>query len=249
MYRVNIVKNFIIGVVLVLLLTSCSPSLRVSVEEDGEINYSFSATLKDVVADTVRSFTGASETESIFNGQQIENSLIESGLNDVSVELPDLLSVKISGNLEAPDEKDSQFVDRLPTVPGAIKLSNGKQGQDNVRTLELSLSEKTMNQVLASLPIETAEYVELLSAPIFTGEKISSLEYVELIGAIYGATVAKALEESFVTVEVFLPWKVHKAEALFSNCETKISGASVEFVIPFADFLTQSQEVAFIIQY
>ena len=61
--------------------------------------------------------------------------------------------------------------------------------------------------------------------------------------------MAKALEESFVEINVSVPSSVRKAEALFSNCNTNISGKSVEFVMPLADFLTQNQEVSFVVQY
>lgn len=251
MCREKIMKKLVIFVVLTLLfaMTSCTPGLNISVEEDGEINYSFSATLKDVVADTVRSFTGVPESVNLFNDQQIQDSLTESGLQNVSVALPDLLSVKISGSIKASSKKDLQVEDRLPTVPGAIILASEKQAANDIKTLELSLSKKVVSQVLESLPVETVEYLDLLSAPIFTGEEISSLEYVELIGAIYGATVAKALEESFVEINVSVPSSVRKAEALFPNCNTNISGKSVEFVMPLADFLTQNQEVSFVVQY
>lgn len=54
------------------------------------------------------------------------------------------------------------------------------------RNVSVKLSPKNIVSFLEMLPQESRDFIDMLMAPLFTGDKIPPAEYEELIGAAYG---------------------------------------------------------------
>lgn len=235
---------------LFLSLSSCSPSLRLSINDSEGISYSFTAAVDDSIVETVRSFSGTQEDVPLFSARQIQDSLETAGFSDVEATLPSYASVCVSGDVVLASAGSPRTEDVLPLLPGALTFTSVVADDGSVvKEVRLSMSRQTLGDVLDIIPPETAEYVDLLSAPVFTGEKMSASEYTELVAAVYGGVAAKALDSSRVSVEVTVPRRVRSAKVSAAGGKALVSSNSVVFSVPLAELLTQSQEIIFCIQF
>lgn len=234
--------------IMTLLLLGCSPSIAISVSPDNTISYSFSATIDERIAGTARSFSGTTEDMPMFNAKKTEQALHDAGLESVTVSLPDSLSLTAKGNLTIEDT--SQQSEILPLVPGALIFGDTLNTNGlKVKEIKLALSPETFKQLLRIIPPETAEYADLLSAPVLTEETMSKDEYTELIAAIYGETAKQALTDSMISIAVQVPSQILSAKVSANGSSSKVSEKKVIFSIPLVDFLIQTQEIIFCIQF
>lgn len=245
-------------------LASCSPTLKVAVAASGDIVYSVESSVSPLIEETVRSFTGAHGSLPLFNEEQILQALQAAGLSSVEVETPDSGSLVVSARIDAVSatenagkEGGSQAVpslgagalcqDMLPQVAGAIGYCHSSQAGQ--RKLVLTISPEVLRQVMAIVPAETAEYVDLLSAPILTGETMTAEEYADLIGVIYGDSVARELRQAKVRILVTAPAEVQSATVSVPSGKMRAQGRYVEFTLPLTELLSCVEEVDFIVQY
>ena len=233
----------LVAAVCIILCCGCSPSFSIAVARDGDVSYSFSTSAAGAVAEIVRSFSGSGEDAPLFDEVQVTDALTAAGLADISVELPDTVSISVSGKTQAGTDDGSRDV--LPVVPGMLTFYSVGGGTE----LRLSLSPEIYSSVLELLPRETADYADLLSAPVFTGESLSGDEYSGLIGAIYGARVAQALSGSMVTVSITVPSVIRSASVSIASGTVRRKEFTVVFSVPLIDLLTQLEKIEFRIRY
>lgn len=240
-FRISVV--LLVAAVCIILCCGCSPSLSIVVARNGDVSYSFSTSAAGAVAEIVRSFSGSGEDAPLFDKVQVTDALTAAGLADISVELPDAVSISVSGKTQTGTDDGSRDV--LPVVPGMLTFHPVGGGTE----LRLSLSPEIYGSVLELLPRETADYADLLSAPVFTGESLSGDEYSSLIGAIYGARVVQALSGSMVTVSITVPSVIRNASVSIASGTVRQKEFTVVFSVPLIDLLTQLEKIEFCIQY
>lgn len=239
------------------IFTSCSPVLKVAVADSGSIVYSVESSVSPLIEETVRSFTGAHQSLPLFNEEQILQALRSAGLSSVGVDTPDNSSLIVSARIEsAVTDKagaipslgtGSMCQDMVPQVAGAIGYCHSTQiGQ---RKLVLTISPDVLRQVMGIVPAETAEYMDLLSAPILTGEAMTATEYADLIGVIYGDSVAKELRQAKVRILVTAPAEVQSATVSVPAGTVRTQGRYVEFSLPLPELLSYLGKIEFTVQY
>lgn len=239
------------------IFTSCSPVLKVAVADSGDIVYSVESSVSPLIEETVRSFTGAHQSLPLFNEEQILQALRSAGLRSVGVDTPDNSSLIVSARIEsAVTDKvgtipslgtGSVCQDMVPQVAGAIGYCHSSQvGQ---RKLVLTISPDVLRQVMGIVPAETAEYMDLLSAPILTGEAMTAVEYADLIGVIYGDSVAKELRQATVRILVTAPAEVQSATVSVPAGRVRTQGRYVEFSLPLPELLSYLGKIEFTVQY
>ena len=245
------------------IFTSCSPVLKVAVADSGDIVYSVESSVSPLIEETVRSFTGAHQSLPLFNEEQILQALRSAGLRSVGVDTPDNSSLIVSARIEsAVTETGAQgkgagtipslgtgsvCQDMVPQVAGAIGYCHSSQvGQ---RKLVLTISPDVLRQVMGIVPAETAEYMDLLSAPILTGESMTAAEYADLIGVIYGDSVAKELRQATVRILVTAPAEVQSATVSVPAGRVRTQGRYVEFSLPLPELLSYLGKIEFTVQY
>lgn len=239
------------------IFTSCSPVLKVAVADSGDIVYSVESSVSPLIEETVRSFTGAHQSLPLFNEEQILQALRSAGLRSVGVDTPDNSSLIVSARIEsAVTDKvgtipslgsGSVCQDMVPQVAGAIGYCHSSQvGQ---RKLVLTISPDVLRQVMGIVPAETAEYMDLLSAPILTGEAMTAVEYADLIAVIYGDSVAKELRQATVRILVTAPAEVQSATVSVPAGRVRTQGRYVEFSLPLPELLSYLGKIEFTVQY
>lgn len=248
---------FVLLVTGMVFLTACSPVLKVAVADSGSIVYSVESSVSPLIEETVRSFTGAHQSLPLFNEEQILQALRSAGLSSVGVDTPDNSSLIVSARIEsAVTDKvgtipslgaGSVCQDMVPQVAGAIGYCHSSQvGQ---RKLVLTISPDVLRQVMGIVPAETAEYMDLLSAPILTGESMTAAEYADLIGVIYGDSVAKELRQATVRILVTAPAEVQSATVSVPAGRVRTQGRYVEFSLPLPELLSYLGKIEFTVQY
>ncbi len=253
-FRLGLFVLLVIGMV---FLSACSPVLKVAVADSGSIVYSVESSVSPLIEETVRSFTGAHQSLPLFNEEQILQALRSAGLSSVGVDTPDNSSLIVSARIEsAVTDKvgtipslgtGSVCQDMVPQVAGAIGYCHSSQvGQ---RKLVLTISPDVLRQVMGIVPAETAEYMDLLSAPILTGESMTAAEYADLIGVIYGDSVAKELRRATVRILVTAPAEVQAATVSVPAGRVRTQGRYVEFSLPLPELLSYLGRIEFTVQY
>lgn len=220
----------------VIILCSCSPAIKISISDENKISYSFSATIADSITDIAKSFSDLPEDSSLFDSIKIQQTLQNTGFNTVEVKQPDNNSIEISGSLTKETEDSTQQV-----LQNAISVTSSE--------IKLNLSANIIQKILETIPSETAEYIELLSAPILTGEIMTPEEYSELMAAVYGEKAVTALNTSKVFITVNTEKPITNVSASISECSTEIDHTKVIFSFPLVNFLTFSEEIVFCVQF
>ena len=218
------------------ILCSCSPAIKISISENNEIDYSFSATIADSITDIAKSFSDLPEDSSLFDSSKIQETLQSTGLNSVAVKQPDNNSIEVSGSFSKETEDLTQQI-----LQDAISVTSSE--------MKLNLSANVIQRILETIPPETAEYVELLSAPILTGEIMTPEEYSELMAAVYGEKASNALNTSKVFITVNTEKPITNVSASISECSTETDHTKVIFSFPLVNFLTFSEEIVFCVQF
>lgn len=238
------------------LFTACSPVLKVAVASDGGITYSVESAVSPLIEETVRSFTGAQQELPLFNKSQILQALKTAGLSFVGVEIPSTSSLIVSARIEADSPQTAPVTslangamcqDMVPQVSGAIGYCHSPEMGE--RKLVLTISPQVLQQVMAIMPLETAEYLDLLSAPILTGEQLSASEYTDLIAIIYGGSVAKELQAAKVKILVTAPAPVQSATVSHAAGTARTQGPYVEFTLGLPELLSNLGQIEFTVVY
>lgn len=231
----------------ILVFTSCSPNLHIKLSDSGDVSYTFNATISPMMEEMARSFSGSESDVPLFNRIQIQDSLESAGFEDVTVKVPDNSSVSILGFIlekESLEKKDDS--DLLPLIPSSLVLNGGGKTPGE---LKVSLSSEVLTKIVELIPPETAEYIDLLSAPVFTGDEMSAVEYAELIAAIYGETAVKELEKGIVQVTVEVPYKINSSFVSIDTASVSYKDKIAVFNIPLIDILAPSEKIFFCIQF
>ncbi len=255
----NSARAFFLGFALLAclcLFTACSPVLKVAVAADGVITYSVESSVSPLIEDTVRSFTGAQQELPLFNKAQILQALKSAGLSFVGVETPSTSSLIVSARIEADSPPIAPVTnladgavcqDMVPQVSGAIGYCHSSEVGE--RKLVLTISPQVLQQVMAIMPLETAEYLDLLSAPILTGEQLSASEYTDLISIIYGGSVARELQAAKVKILVTAPAPVQSAAVSHAAGTVRTQGPYVEFTLGLPELLSNLGQIEFTVEY
>ena len=198
-----------------IALSGCSP--RATITVDGQ-KAAFDSDMTPTAEKTVRRFTGANAE--LFDRAKIEASLKKSGFAVDRVEFPKQSSLSIRAS--APG-LDGLFAGAVSYAPGGRKLT-------------VTISRATLAAATDSLSPDMRDYVELLMAPAFTGESLGEAEYLDVIRAAYGNTLADELTKSRCVLNVECPTPPKSLVARAPVAATK-SGTRATFAIPLPTLL------------
>lgn len=219
-----------------IFFSSCSPSLTVRLQNGPTANApvsakaAFSAALSPTAETILRRLSAnnsasegantATSTQPLFDAPSIRQSLTQTGMTVESVSIPSPGAVSLSLS--------------IPSLNGI--LANAFTIENGGKSLLITLSKESVSRTLALLPPETADYLELLMAPVYTGEEMTTAEYQDLIGAAYGKTLASELAKSVLTLTVYAPQPVKTVSSDIPGTAVLRSGAAI-FTVPLASVL------------
>lgn len=150
---------------LALVFTACPIDINCKVNNNETVFVSFSTQMGNELINFMKSFENADSTTtpgmSIFNPDEIKQSLIKSGLTDVNVSTPNEKSLKMSFTTKAKIEGN-----------------------------EISITAKDLQDLYNSFDKKTKTYCDLLVAPALINEPMSLEEYSEILSSVYGQKLA-----------------------------------------------------------
>lgn len=245
-----------------VLFTSCESSISIKANKDSSTQIQVNADVGPIVYNTIKAVTaGMSEMAAsgnqasgtakndagkdvpIFSAAEIKSGLSTGDMTDVSVSTPTVSSLSINGKLSAPADQVSTLNDT-----NSVKVANFVTCTKN--SLTLILAPAMIKQIGESLPQSTKSYLDLLMAPVFTGEQMSASEYIDVVAAVYGDELSKELASSAVKITLAVPdGTTIKKTSLSDAQNVKTSAGQVTFSIPLAEFLTLSATKTFSISW
>lgn len=185
---------------LIFLLSSCAPRINIVVDEALAIDLEFASALEASIEPQIRSLMGLDAKSALFQKEAIEASLTKSGFSIDTIRLPSPIAVEI--------ESKKQIL-KNNANPLAEFLSIEKH--ENKVCFTICISPEIMQNLIQSMPSEIQEYADLLMAPALTDEEMEAEEYLNLFSLVYGQSLSKAFENSFVKIAIRAPKKITSA--------------------------------------
>jgi hypothetical protein len=210
------------------LFSSCSPALVVRVQapktagstaapSTTAATANFSAALTPTAEGILRRITDQKDETPLFDAASLKTGFASAGMTVDSARFPAPGALELG--ISAPS---------TAAIPGKAILVN-----TSAKTIDISLSRASIGEILALLPPETTDYLDLLMAPVFTGEELTESEYREIIAAAYGKTLAGELEKSILTLTVYAPGTVKTASADLP-ATAQVKNGAAQFSVPLS---------------
>lgn len=205
---------------LVFLFSSCNPQLFLRVTSPESIDFEWSSTLKPTAQTILQRFNGLNENyaTSIFDQASLEQGLKSFGFKPNSISTQDFSSLSISASMV--------HTNQLPKDLLMVQSNS----------LKVLLSPSIILELFTQTGQENSNYLDLLMAPIFTGEHMSPEEYQDLIAAAYGKTLASELKSSIFKFKIELPstirqYEIPEAGNIEINEKTVILSFPIDFLL------------------
>lgn len=183
----------------VFMTAACSSSAHIVVRDNAE--YSLTAEfipgslLEKNITQLLKQKNEQVGGQSVFDTKELKDALIRSGITVKEVTAKGAMGLRLSCTV--PDGHEL-FKDVITYDKKGLHTS-------------VKLSPTNIALFLEMLPQESRDFIDMLMAPLFTGDKIPPAEYEELIGAAYGKKIAAELRSSELVLTVDVPYKVQTA--------------------------------------
>ena len=122
-----------------------------------------------------------------------------------------------------------------------INFEQGTPAQGGRCSINLSLASGP--QIIALLSSEIGEYLAALMAPLATGERLTQVEYLNLVTSVYGRGIADEIAQAGIRVTIELPGQVQSVRG------GTFSGRNAEFAIPLLDLLVLETPLSYEIRW
>ena len=192
----KIVYRIVVCCAAVCITAACSSSAHVVIRDSTD--YSLTAEfvpgslLEKNITHLLKQKTEQVEGQSVFNTKELKESLIQSGITVQEITVKGALGLRLAC-----------------TVPHNHELLKNIINYDTKeRKIAVKLSPKNIASFLELLPQESRDFIDMLMAPLFTGDKIPPAEYEELIAAAYGKKIAAELRNAEFVLTMDVPYKV-----------------------------------------
>lgn len=218
-------KFFPILILLSLLMYGCNPSLTVNITSEDSVSLEFSSGLGETVKETLYTITGVEEGSPLFDKTAVRQNLLTAGLPTEIVNI-DQNNLYLKTSPVSMEEMEA-------VAPGIIEEFSSTY-------MRLSLSPERIQNFTSIFPEDTLGYIDLLCAPIFTMEELTTEEYAEVLGAIYGKTLANEAMESEFEITIRVPNDMEILDIGIADlpyAKAKINKNSAKILVSLADFL------------
>ena len=170
----KIVYRILVCCVVVCITAACSSSAHIVIRDN--TNYDLTAEfipsslLEKNITHLLKQKSEHADGQSVFNVQELKEAFTKEGISVQDITLKGVLGLRL--------------VCAVPYNHGLLKdiIGYDKKGRKTV----LRISPENIASFLKILPQESRDFIDMLMAPLFTGDAIPPAEYEELIGAAYG---------------------------------------------------------------
>ena len=225
-------KIFYFSSILILIFTifSCSPALSISLKNDDSVDVQFEITNTESFFSNFSAFMDFSE-ENFYDKEILSSNLQSIGFSDINLEIGKNADLKLFAQLN----NFSQLKEENPITSLFIKKQD---------SFEISINPNNLIEVLETIP-EITDYLDLLMAPVYTGEEITEQEYLELFATVYGDSFAKDFENTNFVVKINVLDKIKNIETANDNiASVNFEGNVANIKIPLYKLLC-NQDLTF----
>ncbi len=223
----GLMRICLVSMTALLFLTACSPSVVLTIKDDASGTARFNAEISPSSENLVRRFMGSgnagTETQ-IFDRDKIIISLARAGFKVDSLTFPTRTGIILA----------LSFLKLDGLLNQAVVLNKDS------KSIAVTLSADSVNAAIDLMPPNTKDYMDLLMAPIFTGEEMTAKEYEDLIGAAYGKTLADELKKTVFSLTVHCPEDVTDASINGGGNAATLDKTAV-FTIPLSTLLAMQK--------
>jgi hypothetical protein len=213
-------------VVLGLLSVSCASQVGGILQSGGAANVQISASLEPRSAQLIKSLSGrlgGSAEEPSLDGGAIALSMQDApGVKAVSFHNITPTTIQGSLSISAIDE----FLNAAE-LPGQSRLIR----YTPERRLSIYLDLASGPELVGALSRDIADYLSALMAPLATGERLGSGEYLELVTSVYGAGISREIAAARIQAVIETPGPIVRVQG------GTFSGREARFDIPLMDIL------------
>ncbi len=218
------------------LFFSCTTNAVMNIEDNGQSSFVFETSASDGVGSIIRSFSGVGSTVNVFDKNIIEESFSAAKIQLDFIDTSGTASISLSGFTE-------DINTLVPFGDQPLVLRSTEKGKE----LTVILNERTMASLFSLMGEEALLYIELLQAPLFTGEQMTSDEYLDFIGALYGPEMKDDLRNSSLSFVLNVPNTVRSASLEPQNIgEVILDGEAILVKVSLPEFLSNSSQVELI---
>ena len=195
----KIVYRILVCCVAVCITAACSSAAHIVIRDNADYGLTAefipSSLLEKNITRLLKQKAEQTDGQSVFNGQELKEAFTKEGISVQDIALQGALGLRLTC-----------------TVPYNHELLKDVIAYDKKgRKAVLRISPENIASFLEILPQESRDFIDMLMAPLFTGDAIPPAEYEELIGAAYGKKIATELRSAEFTLIVDIPYKVQTA--------------------------------------
>lgn len=225
-------KIFYFSSILILIFTifSCSPALSIALNNDDSVDVQFEITNTESFFSNFSAFMDFSE-ENFYDKDFLSLNLEELEFSNINLETGKNADLKLSAKLK----NFSQLEEENPITSLLSKNEN---------SFEISINPDNLIDILETLP-DVTDYLDLLMAPVYTGEELTEQEYLELFASVYGESFAKDFENTNFVVQINVLEKIQNIETAKDNiASVNFEGNVANIKIPLYKLLC-NQDLTF----
>ncbi|NLK46741.1 MAG: hypothetical protein GX297_08860 [Treponema sp.] len=211
-----------------MIFTSCTTSVSLEARQDKTGAVAMQTKISPSVQALLSSLAGADSTEALFDEAQIRASLKAAGFAVTGLKFPSKSALTVTAETK-----------NITTMLRGSKDFISVTGDNGISDMRIKLSPENIRKAVAIMPEDTALYVELLIAPVFTGEAMTAQEYTDLIAIAYGEKIAQDLLKAKVNLMFSVPGTIVSAEMTNSNeNDVIVKNNAITMSIPLIRLLT-----------
>jgi hypothetical protein len=223
------------GFLLIILpLFSCSARINGSLAADGSAALSVNMALEPRITALIRSLAaaGGQPNAQILNGPSIAKTMSDSSFGNVTASFKNTSPSAIEGNVRITDI--NRFL-AAGDAGGFVEFEQGKSGGKCKIYIDLDNGPVILN----ILSPEIAIYLNVLMAPLATGEEMTKAEYLALVSSVYSRAIADEIASSKISAFISFPGQVTSAKGgIFAS-------RRADFEIPLIDLLVLETPVIY----
>lgn len=195
----KILYRILVCCVAVCITAACSSTAHIVIRDntDYDLTAEFvpGSLLEKNITHLLKQKNEQVDGQSIFNTQELKEAFIKEGISVQNITLQGALGLRL-----------------VCTVPHNHELLKDVIAYDKKgRKAVLRISPENIASFLEMLPQESRDFIDMLMAPLFTGDNIPPAEYEELIGAAYGKKIAAELRSAEFVLTVDVPYTIPTA--------------------------------------
>ena len=226
-------KNIFIFVTISLIFTllSCSPELSIKMKNDNTSDFYLNLTNTESFFANFSAFMDFNE-EKFYDEKSLIESLTNLGFSKINLTTGKNADLSISAEI-----LNNTLVNSESPLSTLFSITD--------KDFALEIHPSKLIEILSSVP-EISDYLDLLMAPIYTGEQISESEYLELFASVYGESFAQDFEKTNISININTLNKIKDIQSSENGfATTTFTDKKAHIKIPFYKLLCKQDVSVF----